>query len=456
MVGKEEGRKKKIERMPRGEVKTQSTLIRFTAMKQLGKRKPDERRPFLASHYRDLGGADRRRSETLREIKNMARREEMPELRELKRSIQAGCSNENYERRSEGTNPRGEVKAQSTLTRFTAMKQTEKCKRDERCPFFASHLHDLTGIDRRRSEILREISNMARREETPELCELNRSIQAGRSIEDYEKLDRIAEGSYGVVYRARDKKSGEVVAVKKLKMEREKGGGFPVISLREINILLSIRHPSIVDMKEVVMGSTMDSIFIVMEFMENDLKRAMETYKQPFSESETKQLMLQLLEGLMYLHKNWIIHRAPELLLGAKEYSSAIDMWSVGCIFAELLAKEPLFKERNETEQLNSIFETLGAPDENTWPGYENLPGAKLVFTKQKYNLLRDKFPPSVLSKSGYDLLSKLLDYDPQKRITAEDALRHPWFSDTSPAHNDMGLYFSCRNLRRRGFYLFY
>ncbi|XP_078155214.1 cyclin-dependent kinase G-2-like isoform X2 [Carex rostrata] len=357
---------------------------------------------------------------------------------------------------------RGEVKAQSTFTRFSAMKREKKRKPDDRRPFLAHH-RDLAGVDLRCSDVLRDIRKMARQERTPELRmarELKRSTEACRSIEDYEKLNRIEEGSYGVVYRARDKKSGEVVAVKKLKRETEKGGGFPMISLREINILLSIRHPSIVDTKEVVMGSTMDSIFIVMEFMENDLKRAMEASKQPFSESETKQLMLQLLEGVMYLHKNWIIHRdlktsnlllnnsgelkicdfglaryyesplklytpwvvtlwyrAPELLLGAKEYSSAIDMWSVGCIFAELLTKEPLFKERNETAQINSIFQTLGVPDENTWPDYKNLPGAKLVFTKQKFHLLRDKFPPSVLSEYGYDLLSKLLDYDPQKEF---------------------------------------
>ena len=143
----------------------------------------------------------------------------------------------------------------------------------------------------------------ARRERTPELRkarELKRSTEACRSIEDYKKLNRIAEGAYGVVYRARDKKSGEVVAVKRVKMENEKEG-FPVTSLREINILSSLHHPSIVDMKEAVMGSTMDSIFVVMEYMENDLKRFMETSKQPFSQSETKKMIFQLLEGVMYL-----------------------------------------------------------------------------------------------------------------------------------------------------------
>ncbi|XP_078171899.1 cyclin-dependent kinase G-2-like [Carex rostrata] len=346
------------------------------------------------------------------------------------------------------------------------------------------------------------------REESPEpLKPRKRSInmlQGCRSVDEFERLNKINEGTYGVVYRARDKKSGEVVALKKVKMEKEKEG-FPMTALREINILLSFHHPSIVDVKEVVVGSTMDSIFMVMEYMEHDLKGVMETMKQPYSQSEVKCLMLQLLEGTMYLHHNWVLHRdlktsnlllnnrgelkicdfglarqygsplkpytplvvtlwyrAPELLLGAKEYSTAIDMWSVGCIMAELLAKEPLFNGQNEKEQIDKIFKTLGTPNENIWPGYKNLPGSKVVFTKQPYNRLREKFPPTsfsgrpTLSEAGFDLLNKLLTYDPERRISAKEALRHPWFSEvplpksrdfmpTFPAHNDKD-----RNVRRK------
>jgi cell division cycle 2-like len=133
-------------------------------------------------------------------------------------------------------------------------------------------------------------------------------LQGCRSVDEFERLNKINEGTYGVVYRARDKKSGEIVALKKVKMEKEKEG-FPMTSLREINILLSFHHPSIVDVKEVVVGSTMDSIFMVMEYMEHDLKGVMETMKQPYSQSEVKCLMLQLLEGTLYLHDNWVLHR---------------------------------------------------------------------------------------------------------------------------------------------------
>ncbi|KAK8512797.1 hypothetical protein V6N12_030213 [Hibiscus sabdariffa] len=294
-----------------------------------------------------------------------------------------------------------------------------------------------------------------------------------RSVDEFERLNKINEGTYGVVYRARDKKTGEIVALKKVKMEKEREG-FPLTSLREINILLSFHHPSIVDVKEVVVGSNLDSIFMVMEYMEHDLKGLMEAMKQPFSQSEVKCLMLQLLEGIKYLHDNWVLHRdlktsnlllnnqgelkicdfglarqygsplkpythlvvtlwyrAPELLLGARQYSTAIDMWSLGCIMAELLSKEPLFNGRTEFDQLDKIFRTLGTPNETIWPGFSKLPGVKVNFVKHQYNLLRKKFPAAsftgtpVLSDAGFDLLNKLLTYDPEERMTAEAALNH-------------------------------
>ncbi|KAM5568147.1 hypothetical protein ABKV19_015955 [Rosa sericea] len=251
-------------------------------------------------------------------------------------------------------------------------------------------------------------------------------LQGCRSVDEFERLNKIDEGTYGVVYRAQDKKTGEIVALKKVKMEKEREG-FPLTSLREINILLSFHHPSIVDVKEVVVGSNLDSIFMVMEYMEHDLKALMETMKQPFSPSEVKCLMLQLLEGVKYLHDNWVLHRdlktsnlllnnrgelkicdfglarqygsplkpythlvvtlwyrAPELLLGAREYSTAIDMWSLGCIMAELLSKEPLFNGKTEFEQLDKIFKILGTPNETIWPGFSKLPGVKVNFVKHQ------------------------------------------------------------------------
>ncbi|CAM6102171.1 unnamed protein product [Calypogeia fissa] len=305
-------------------------------------------------------------------------------------------------------------------------------------------------------------------------------LQGCRSVDEFERLNRIDEGTYGVVYRARNRKTGEIVALKKVKMEKEKEG-FPLTSLREINVLLSFHHPSVVDVKEVVVGSTIDSIFMVMEYMEHDLKGLMETMKQPFSQSEVKCLMLQLFEGVKYLHDNWVLHRdlktsnllmnnrgelkicdfglarqygsplkaytnmvvtlwyrAPELLLGPKnyQYSTAIDMWSLGCIMAEFLAKEPLFNGKSEIDQIDKIFKTLGTPNEKIWPEFPKLPGVKCNFVRQPYNKLRERFPATAfagrptLSENGFDLLNRLLTYDPQKRITADEALRHDWFRE--------------------------
>ena len=162
----------------------------------------------------------------------------------------------------------------------------------------------------RQSDTDSEQENVSR--ETPEpVLPPQRSVnmlQGCRSVDEFERLNKIDEGTYGVVYRAKDKKTGEVVALKKVKMEKEREG-FPMTSLREINILLSFHNPSIVDVKEVVVGSNLDSIFMVMEYMEHDLKALMETMKQPFSQSEVKCLMLQLLEGIKYLHDNWVLHR---------------------------------------------------------------------------------------------------------------------------------------------------
>ncbi|XP_053680112.1 serine/threonine-protein kinase PITSLRE [Anopheles nili] len=321
-------------------------------------------------------------------------------------------------------------------------------------------------------------------------------IQGCRSVEEFLCLNRIEEGTYGVVYRAKDKRTEEIVALKRLKMEKEKEG-FPITSLREINTLLKGQHPNIVTVREIVVGSNMDKIFIVMDYVEHDLKSLMETMKhkkQVFLPGEVKCLTQQLLRAVAHLHDNWILHRdlktsnlllshkgilkvgdfglareygsplkpytsivvtlwyrAPELLLCCKEYSTPIDIWSVGCIFAEFLSMAALFPGKTEIDQLNRIFKDLGTPNEKIWPGYNELPAVqKMTFTEYPVSNLRKKFA-HLTSELGISLLQGLLTFDPKQRLTAEVALQHSYFKElplpidpamfpTWPAKSELGL----------------
>ncbi|KAF8973717.1 kinase-like domain-containing protein [Flammula alnicola] len=307
-------------------------------------------------------------------------------------------------------------------------------------------------------------------------------IHPSRSVYCYERLNQIEEGSYGVVFRARDKQTGDIVALKKLKLDEEKNG-FPITALREVYALMSCRHENVVGVREVVVGDTLTQVFVVMDFIEHDLKSLLTVMPSPFLQSEIKTLMLQLLSAVNHCHQNWILHRdlktsnllmnnrgtikvadfglarrygdpvgvggmtqlvvtlwyrAPEILLGATTYSTAIDMWSVGCIFAELLLKEPLFQAHGELELISMIFKLLGPPTKNSWPEYFSLPLAKtLSLPSSQPHQFRQKF--QYLTSAGLDLLMSLLTYDPERRISAEEALEHPYFTESPlPKHPDL------------------
>ncbi|CAH4032084.1 cyclin-dependent kinase 11B isoform X2 [Pieris brassicae] len=306
------------------------------------------------------------------------------------------------------------------------------------------------------------------------------ALQGCRSVEEFQCLNRIEEGTYGVVYRARDKTTEEIVALKRLKMEKEKEG-FPITSLREINTLLKGQHPNIVTVREIVVGSNMDKIFIVMDYVEHDLKSLMETMrnkKQVFLPGEVKCLMTQLLRAVHHLHDNWILHRdlktsnlllshkgilkvgdfglareygsplrqytpivvtlwyrAPELLLCCKEYSTPIDMWSVGCIFAEFITMNPLFPGKSEVDQLNRIFKDMGTPSELLWPGYKELPAVqKMTFAEHPPGGLKQRVGADLLSEAGLALLQGFLTYNPLRRVTADAALEHAYFKENPVA----------------------
>lgn len=302
-------------------------------------------------------------------------------------------------------------------------------------------------------------------------CTLDGLLSGGcRSVERFRKLNRIDEGTYGVVFRARETETGEVVALKQLKVQAAKSDdGFPVASLREISILLKLDHQNIVRCREVAVGITQNHIFMVLDYAEHELKVLIERHR--FGVAEIKCLMAQLLDGIQYLHDLWIMHRdlkttnvlvnnngvlkvcdfglaryygapirpytlrvvslwyrAPELLMGVRRYTTAVDVWSVGCILAEFFKRRPLFEGKVELHQLQLIYDLVGVPTEESWPGYEALPNRRQFDFKLSLPRWREVFPVGGLSDAGLELLRQLLECCPDRRCSAAGAREDPYF----------------------------
>lgn len=298
-----------------------------------------------------------------------------------------------------------------------------------------------------------------------------------RSVDCFEKVEQVGEGTYGQVYKAKNKETGEVVALKRVRMDNEKEG-FPITAIREIKILKILNHKNVVRLQEIVTSKASDynqgkgSIYMVMDFADHDLTGLTDA-GQKFTVPQIKCYMKQLLEGLAYCHSQKVLHRdikgsnllinnegqlkladfglarpydtdqqrdytnrvitlwyrPPELLLGATQYGPAIDMWSAGCIFAELLLRKPILPGKNEFEQIDLIFKLLGTPDEQGWPNCKKLQYYDMILaqTPRKYaSRFEEKF--AGLEPMAKDLLRKLLMMDPERRITADDALDHEYF----------------------------
>jgi len=285
-------------------------------------------------------------------------------------------------------------------------------------------------------------------------------------LDKYEKQQKIGEGTYGVVYKAKNRETGQLIALKKIRLENE-DEGIPSTAIREISILKEMVHPTIVSLLDVVNYD--NKLYLVFEFLDQDLKKYMDTVTT-LSLALVQSYIKQLLQGLTYCHQRRIVHRdlkpqnllidkkgslkiadfglarafcvpvrqythevvtlwyrAPEILLGSTTYSIPVDIWSAGCIFGELLSKKPLFPGDSEIDQLFKIFRQLGTPTEDVWHGCTSLPDYKPSFPKWKKQDFTKVFENS--HSVAIDLLEKMLIYEPAQRISAREALNHPYFA---------------------------
>lgn len=306
----------------------------------------------------------------------------------------------------------------------------------------------------------------------------------------YEKLAKIGQGTFGEVFKARDKKNRNVVAMKKVLMENEKEG-FPITALREIKILQVLRNDNIVNLLEICRAKSTpynrykSTVYLVFEFCEHDLAGLLSNPAVKFSLAEIKKVMQQLLNGLYYIHSNKILHRdmkaanilitkngrlkladfglaralsdklnrytnrvvtlwyrPPELLLGERNYGPAIDLWGAGCIMAEMWTRSPIMQGNTEQHQLTLISQLCGAIKPESWPGVEKLElFNKLELPRDDKRKVKERLHKFVKDQFALDLLDKLLTIDPSKRANSDEALNHDMFwVDPLPQDLDMML----------------
>lgn len=303
-----------------------------------------------------------------------------------------------------------------------------------------------------------------------------------RDVNAFEKRKQVGKGTYGSVYLGADKVTGDIVALKRINTEQEENG-FPITALREVKILKALNHPNIVVLREIVtskdQGELPKNVFMVFEYLEYDLTGIIESREIRYNQDHIKSWTYQLLSGVHYMHVNKILHRdlkasnllvnrkgelkiadlglarswnkdmrsltkkvitlwyrPPELLLGNSQYSSKIDMWSVGCIVAEMFRRTGFLKGKSETEQLDLIFHAAGHPTADGWPDVETtcpdwvkLKPKELLPRKIAEKLRAAPLPnPAWITPNAVDLVDKLLILNPKERMDAHAALDAEYF----------------------------
>ncbi|CAG8443662.1 11249_t:CDS:2 [Ambispora leptoticha] len=265
--------------------------------------------------------------------------------------------------------------------------------------------------------------------------------------EKYHRLEKLGEGTYATVYKGKNKMTGEIVALKEIHLDSEEGA--PSTAIREISLMKELKHNHIVRLQDVI--HTENKLMLVFEYMDQDLKKYMDTHGNhgaldPYT---IKSFMYQMLQGIAFCHENRVLHRdlkpqnllinkngnlkladfglarafgipvstfsnevvtlwyrSPDVLLGSRSYSTSIDIWSAGCIMAEMYTGRPLFPGTTNDDQLIKIFRIMGTPNESTWPGvtqYQDFHKPYPAYTPQD---MATHLP--MIDPSGMDLLSKI------------------------------------------------
>lgn len=296
-----------------------------------------------------------------------------------------------------------------------------------------------------------------------------------REFPIYERVAQVGEGTYGKVYKAKNKLTGELVALKRLRLEGEREG-FPITAMREIRLLQSFDHVNVVGLLEMMIEKR--SVYMVFDYIDNDLTGILNHPDVRLSAANCKYLFKQLTEGMEYLHSKRVIHRdikgsnilidgngniriadfglarrmkdvkehespnytnrvitlwyrPPELLLGATDYGREVDIWGIGCLLVEIFNRKAIFQGSDEISQLQSIFELMGTPNMQTWPKMDNLPWFELLRPKTPIpNNFREKYGAILPTESCFLLAEKLLTMNPEHRISAKHALAEPFFSE--------------------------
>ena len=284
--------------------------------------------------------------------------------------------------------------------------------------------------------------------------------------ERYIKGAALGEGTFGVVTKAEDTVTHKIVAIKKIRLGKYKEG-VNFTAIREIKLLQELRHPHVIELVDCFPHKR--NLNLVFECCESDLEAVIKDKFLPLGTPEIKSYMQMTLRAVAYCHESWVLHRdlkpnnlliapngalkladfglarvfgspnrkfthqvfarwyrAPELLLGSKVYGPGVDVWAVGCVFAELMLRKPFFPGSSDIDQLGRIYQGLGTPTEETWPGHKSLPDY-MEFSKTSAPDLRLAFPAA--PPDALDLLKKLMAFDPNRRVSAAEALRHAYFS---------------------------